>query len=161
MSSERELLREWHDQLGAMIDQIGHPDYSLREMVESMRNLRDEMFTILAKQPAAQRSIDIVFDGPPSHESGRFVEVESPPGRSINFGEWVRREDGYWALRFMQPEQPAAKVPDGWKLVPVRPTADMLEAWENGGLSVEELNAMRGHYEDMLAAAPSPDKERK
>lgn len=43
--------------------------------------------------------IDIVFDGPPSHESGRFVEVENAKGESIKFGEWVERADGYWALR--------------------------------------------------------------
>jgi hypothetical protein len=47
-------------------------------------------------------SIDIVFDGPPSHESWRFVEVEQS-GRSIRFGEWVQREDGYWVLRFSYP----------------------------------------------------------
>ena len=44
--------------------------------------------------------IDIVFDGLPSHEGGRFVEVEDHTGRSISFGEWVKRPDGYWALRF-------------------------------------------------------------
>ena len=44
--------------------------------------------------------VDIVFDGPPSHESGRFVEVENSEGKSINFGEWVQRADGYWVLRF-------------------------------------------------------------
>jgi hypothetical protein len=43
--------------------------------------------------------IDIVFDGPPSHESGRFVEVEDAQGVSISVGGWVQREDGYWALR--------------------------------------------------------------
>lgn len=43
--------------------------------------------------------IDIVFDGPPTHEPGRFVEVEDSGGRSINYGRWVRRENGYWALR--------------------------------------------------------------
>jgi hypothetical protein len=43
--------------------------------------------------------IDIVFDGPPSHESGRFVEVENSAGESIRIGEWVERPDGYWALR--------------------------------------------------------------
>lgn len=43
--------------------------------------------------------IDIVFDGPPSHESGRFVEVENASGASIKFGDWVHRPDGYWALR--------------------------------------------------------------
>lgn len=43
--------------------------------------------------------IDIVFDGPPSHESGRFVEVENQDGHSISIGEWIEREDGFWALR--------------------------------------------------------------
>lgn len=45
------------------------------------------------------RCIDIVFDGPPSHTTGRFVEVENADGASINFGEWVHRDDGYWVLR--------------------------------------------------------------
>ena len=43
--------------------------------------------------------VDIVFDGPPSPEGPRFVEVEDSRGRSMNFGERVRRSDGYWALR--------------------------------------------------------------
>lgn len=43
--------------------------------------------------------IDIVFDGPPSHESGRFVEVETNSGQSVKIGEWIDRGDGYWALR--------------------------------------------------------------
>jgi len=43
--------------------------------------------------------IDIVFDGPPGPEAGRFVEVENDKGESIRFGHWVKREDGFWALR--------------------------------------------------------------
>jgi len=43
--------------------------------------------------------IDIVFDGPPSHEAGRFVEVEDSTGASMNYGEWVDRGNGYWVLR--------------------------------------------------------------
>lgn len=43
--------------------------------------------------------INIIFDGPPSHESGRFVEVETDDGKSINAGEWIERSDGLWALR--------------------------------------------------------------
>jgi hypothetical protein len=39
----------------------------------------------------------IVFDGPPSHESGRFVEVETESGISIKAGKWTRR-DGFWLL---------------------------------------------------------------
>ena len=43
--------------------------------------------------------VDIVFDGPPGPDSGRFVEVENANGRSIRLGEWVARPDGLWALR--------------------------------------------------------------
>jgi hypothetical protein len=47
----------------------------------------------------AIESIDIVFDGPPSNESGRFIEVENMDRRSIRVGEWIDRGDGTWALR--------------------------------------------------------------
>lgn len=38
-----------------------------------------------------EQYIDIVFDGPPSSEGGRFVEVENEKGHSINAGEWLER----------------------------------------------------------------------
>jgi len=43
--------------------------------------------------------VDIVFDGPPGPEAGRFVEVEDASGKSIKLGEWLQRPDGSWALR--------------------------------------------------------------
>lgn len=54
--------------------------------------------------------IDIVFDGPPGHEAGRFVEVENAAGASINFGEWVERADGYWVLRIPAPGMTVAEM---------------------------------------------------
>jgi len=48
------------------------------------------------------KAINIIFDGPPSHDSGRFVEVETDDGRSINIGEWIERPDEYWALRITE-----------------------------------------------------------
>jgi hypothetical protein len=42
---------------------------------------------------------DVVFDGPPGHESGRFVECEDSNGKSFNAGEWIDRGNGLWALR--------------------------------------------------------------
>ena len=47
---------------------------------------------------------DVVFDGPPSHESGRFVEVENALGHGFNAGTWVERPDGFWALRIKRGE---------------------------------------------------------
>ena len=46
--------------------------------------------------------INIIFDGPPGPESGRFVEVETDDGKSINAGEWIERKDGLWALRITE-----------------------------------------------------------
>ena len=48
-------------------------------------------------------TIDIVFDGPPSHESGRFVETEDENRASNSIGDRVERDDGYWALRIGDP----------------------------------------------------------
>jgi hypothetical protein len=35
----------------------------------------------------------IVFDGPPSHESGRFVEVEDADGNGLRVGKWDANEE--------------------------------------------------------------------
>jgi len=53
------------------------------------------------------QAINIIFDGPPSHELGRFVEVETDDGKSIRVGEWIERDDGLWALRIaVLPDSP-------------------------------------------------------
>ncbi len=55
--------------------------------------------------------VDIVFDGPPGPEAGRFVEVERD-GKSISAGEWVKREDGYWVLRMGVLARDAGATPE-------------------------------------------------
>ncbi len=66
-------------------------------------------FLAVAAPKAGNSFLDIVFDGPPSHESGRFVEVEDANGRSIRAGEWLQRKDGYWALRIRASSPPAGQ----------------------------------------------------
>ena len=51
------------------------------------------------------KTVDIVFDAPPGPTAGRFVEVEDENGASINLGEWIERDDGYWALRIPDPRK--------------------------------------------------------
>jgi hypothetical protein len=60
---------------------------------------------VLTKIAAAAltRQIDIVFDGPPGPNPGRFVEVEDGSGRSVDVGDWIERGDRYWALRIQIP----------------------------------------------------------
>lgn len=48
--------------------------------------------------------IDVVFDGPPGPEAGRFVEVEDNAGGSCKVGEWIDRGNGFWALRIRDTE---------------------------------------------------------
>jgi hypothetical protein len=55
--------------------------------------------------------IDIVLDGPPGPNPGRFVEVEDPRGRSIHIGQWIDRGDS-WALRIPMPQSPPAAEPE-------------------------------------------------
>ena len=47
--------------------------------------------------------IAIVFDTPPGPES-QFVEVERD-GKSIEFGDWKEKADGYWHLELVEVER--------------------------------------------------------
>ena len=90
------------------------------------------------------KTIDIVFDGPPSHESGRFVEVEDDSGKSIGVGEWVERDDGLWALRLPDHRALLAEV-SKWKercesLANFNPDWDILEATQE---------SLREHMKEM------------
>lgn len=46
----------------------------------------------------APDTLCIVFDGPPDRDAGRFVEVETPDGKSRSVGDWRQRADGLWSL---------------------------------------------------------------
>lgn len=46
----------------------------------------------------AEGVIHIVFDGFPSPDGPKFVEVENPKGFSISVGEWRKRDDGLCEL---------------------------------------------------------------
>jgi hypothetical protein len=45
-----------------------------------------------ARAPATSY-VDVVFDGPPGPLAPGFVEVEDDQGRSLQYGEWVERDD--------------------------------------------------------------------
>lgn len=69
--------------------------------------VREGCYEWVKAQPDERAAfIDVVFDGPPSYESGRFVEVEDAEGRSFNAGEWIDRGNGLWALRISRATAP-------------------------------------------------------
>lgn len=52
------------------------------------------------------------------------------------------------------------EIPEGWVLVPREPTAAMLEALGDSGMTVEELYFWRRRYDFMLdAAAPTVEEK--
>lgn len=57
--------------------------------------------------------------------------------------------------------QPAPSVRDGWKLVPIEPTEDMLRAMTDPFVAINGDNrkAFESAYTAMLAAAPKPEGE--
>lgn len=65
---------------------------------------------VSAADTQPEGALNVIFDGPPSHESGRFVEAETDDGRSINAGQWTKRPDGLWALRITNLPTAGGKV---------------------------------------------------
>jgi len=81
-----------------------------------------------------------------------------PVGEFYEFkpGDWYQRSPGDRGVKKWTPlykVQPAPSAPDGWKLVPVEPTAKMMVA---GTLVSEFQEDPAGMYRAMIAAAPAP-----
>jgi len=83
---------------------------------------------------------------------------EKPVGEFYEYdpGDWYQRSPGDRGVKKWTPlykVQPAPSAPDGWKLVPVEPTAKMMVA---GTLVSEFQEDPAGMYRAMIAAAPAP-----
>ena len=70
----------------------------LRARAALIRHVERQGWRATAR-PSGEGYVAVLFTGPPDHEPPGFVEVEDEHGRSVRFGEWVQRGDGYWALR--------------------------------------------------------------
>jgi len=82
----------------------GHLELARAETAKGLIALLDSM-----QEPPF---IDVVFDGPPGHEAGRFVEVEDSSGKSVRVGDWIDRGNGLWALRIPSQSLPTLISPD-------------------------------------------------
>ena len=59
----------------------------------------DHQCELAAYEAEMPEALYVVFDGPPSHKAGRFVEVENAQGKSVSVGEWKpNRNIVYWQL---------------------------------------------------------------
>ena len=109
-----------------------------------------------------EKWIDIVFDGPPGPEPGRFVEVENEQRAGISFGEWIERDDGYWVLRITciaEPERQLARAAKECMLAKrelaerkqtmedIQVALDRYKSWATGGRFMRESLAGDGGQE--------------
>ena len=130
LTSKNQSILEW-------LRDISHdPAYTVtwrqkhNEAADEIERLR-----ALINTPHTHDFIDVVFDGPPSHESGRFVEVEDPAGKSISVGQWIDRGNGLWALRISRPGGIPPLEPSG------EPRREQYEAGEYGTQCFKEALA--------------------
>lgn len=90
------------------------------------------------------QAINVIFDGPPSAESGRFIEVELDDGSSINAGEWIQRTNGLWALRITElPGAPGAFVPTAEELDLLMEAIDSHRYWQVADMSQRNSGDVR------------------
>lgn len=82
----------WQDAGGGHTEFVPEYEPACPEHSEHLYNPRTGIWEIA-------RTVDVVFDGPPAPQSGRFIEVENEARASVRVGEWIDRGDGYWALR--------------------------------------------------------------
>lgn len=71
----------------------------VERLSKEVKHCHERIEELQQERTRKMQTIDIVFDGPPGPVAGRFVEVEDESGASISFGEWIERDDGFWALR--------------------------------------------------------------
>ncbi|HGE9142181.1 TPA: DUF551 domain-containing protein [Yersinia enterocolitica] len=60
-----------------------------------------------------------------------------------------------WCLNNLTPQLNSPEIPDSWKLVPIEPTQNMVDAHISG----MQLAGFSRAYRDMLAAAPEPQNQ--
>ncbi|WP_019573301.1 hypothetical protein [Curvibacter lanceolatus] len=113
-----------------------------------------------------------VGDGPDAPYPGMITSFERYYSQSFADKDW-RKEASVWAAAWkaamLYAPQPLTRpaVPEGWKLVPVEPTEDMLDAAHESDREYtlrnfgDVMTVMQGpwdHWDAMVNAAPQPDQ---
>lgn len=74
---------------------------AMEQRADNGNQRRSDIYALIAALRDAQgerkQEIHLVFDGPPEHVAGRFVEAENSAGESISVGRWEQRGE-YWHL---------------------------------------------------------------
>jgi hypothetical protein len=109
-----DILLAWdakHDEAGRLRERLDQFEAAGFPSVAAVLDRVAALPPNAGESQVGDRFIDVVFDGPPEHDAGRFVEVEDEHGSSIRVGEWVHRPDGLWALRIPRVPSPSPPRP--------------------------------------------------
>ena len=82
----------------------------------------------------------------------RWAVAEAKNSRPDHDVFHVERVTHWMPLPALPGAQPAPSVPEGWKLVPIEPTSEMLDAGDYVGADYYDIAG--SVYDAMLAAAP-------
>ena len=123
--------------------------------------LQQEFLDRIPAEQKDEKVINIIFDGPPSHESGRFVEVENDSGTSIGIGEWIDRADGYWALRITDTDFNALPPHRTDEKGGTRPPDEHheLQDFADKRTAPGEQKAEKVYIDDLLSLPPDEQKD--
>lgn len=125
--SDDKGLRQLHDRLGSMIDQVGQPDYSLRELVDGLREVRDELFALshvatpddFEKMRLALEYIAKLPDSYPTKAITERAREALPssevPHRSVSPGTATENYAGAEDGKFATPSSTVTHVPGLWR----------------------------------------------
>lgn len=102
-----------------------------------------------ALRPIARYKIGYATDG-------WGMRSSTPSGIPHHAGAWVRYEDHVAALVEAQQPAPSAAAADGWKLVPVKETPEMLTSVYNMVRPGTWLEVAQTVWRTMVDAAPQP-----
>jgi len=94
-------------------------------------------------------------------EHGRVQWLQDGQGAEPVVDIGTQEREGFWQQPIDKYTQPAQQgsVPEGWKLVPVEPTATMISAFEHAPCAENYTDAATWAWEAMLDATPQPPQE--
>ena len=145
------------DSLGSTLNAVSNERDVLRDRLalESQENgaLRDSVDRACEERDALRAKIEAMEKQGPAgtlHDDGHFVWSTTRPYES-NYAGWKMK------LYLAPGAQPTPSIPAGWKLVPIEPTHEMLEAGEGALVPTytdTPVSVPFDVYRAMLAAAP-------
>lgn len=120
--------------------------------------LRDYAALLRERESAKAAVTDEIFeafDAAQTKAMGEYEMQQYHAGKEshlVNALDFATRA----ALEAVAPMLASARVPDGWQLVPVEPSVEMIDAGLCGCMDNDVTVCV---YKSMLAAAPKPEKE--